>query len=102
MVEPDPRNSGNRNRKNRKITPANAEPKREKSNRGTEGCGHRNNSDKSEPRRDAEASEQHRGDIAAETGIDRMTKRKLPGKAHHDIPGLTGKSKVEHNDQNGQ
>src|SRR6516162_1546735 len=102
VVEADARKFGKGDRQNREINAGDAETKRQKSNRGAADSRHWNDSKESKPRCNTEASEQHRGNVAAEAGIDRVAERELPGKSHHDIPGLAGESEVEHDDQDGQ
>ena len=57
---------------------------------------------KSEPGRDAVAREQERSDIGAEPDIERVPERQLPGKAHHDVPGLPGIGEIENENEDGE
>src|SRR5262249_55712211 len=102
MIEADARKFGKSNRQDRKIDAGDAETKRETANHRAAGRCCRYGGEEAKPRGDAETSKQYRGNVAAETGIDRMTERKLPGKSHHDVPGLTGKGEIENDDQNRQ
>src|SRR5580704_7381835 len=102
MIEADPRELGERNGEDGEVHAGNAEAESQKADNGAARRTNRYGDEKSEPWSDAIAGEQHGRDIAADPGIDRMAERELPGKAHHDVPGLPGIGGIEDDDEDGQ
>ena len=94
MIEADARELGERDGEDGEVNAGDAEAKRQKADDGAARRANRYGDEKSEPWPDAVAGEQHGRHIAAEPGIDRMAERQLPGKAHHDVPGLSGVSEI--------
>ena len=58
--------------------------------------------EQAEPRPDAEMHVERRRRIGAEPDIERVAERQLPGKAHHDVPGLPGIGEIENEDEHGE
>src|SRR5579871_1350029 len=99
MIEADPRELGKSDSEDSKVDAGNAEPEGEEADDRAGERGDRRRDQKADPRRDPVASEQRRGDVSTETGIEGVAERKLAGEAHHDVPGLAGESEIEDNDQ---
>src|SRR5262249_36480419 len=84
----------------RKIDAGDAEAEAEPADHRAERRGDRGGGEDAEPRPDPELDPQQRAHIAAKPDVERMPERELAGKAHHQVPGLPDKGKVEHQDHN--
>src|SRR5579884_1480321 len=99
MIESDAGEFGDRDGEYCEVDAPHPETERKKADERTcEPC-NRRRKQKAEPRRHAEIDEQGRGHIRAKPDIECMPERELPGKAHHDVPGLPDISKIENQDE---
>src|SRR5580704_10859976 len=101
MVEADAGKFGKGDGENGEIDPGDAEAEGESADDRAARRGNRYRGEKPDPRSDAEAREQHCGDVSAEPGENRVAERQLAGEAHHDIPGLAGIGEIKNEDENG-
>ena len=102
MIETDASKLSECDGKDREIDAGDAEAKRQKSNDGATGGRNRDCREKADPGTDAEPGEQPGRDVGAEPRVNRMTERELPGKAHHDIPGLSSVGEIQNDDEYGE
>ncbi len=105
MIEADAGEFGKRDGEDREIDAADAEAKRRGNQLTAPPC--KAASDRTLPacRSTARCRNAHRAPparIGAEPDIERMAERQLPGKAHHDVPGLPDIGEVQNQDQDGQ
>ena len=102
IVEADAGELGEGDGQDGEINAGNAEAEGEIADDRAAGGGDRNGGEEAEPWADAEAGEQHRRDITGKPDIERMAERKLPGEAHHDVPGLPGIGEIQNEDEDGE
>src|SRR5271156_5392831 len=102
MIEADAREFGEGDGENGEIDAGNAEPESQKADDRPADHGNRYRRQNTEPWADIVTHEQSCRDVAAKPDIDRVPERELAGKAHHDVPGLTGIGEVENDDQDGE
>ena len=95
MVEADAREFGNRDGEDGEINPGDAEAKGEEADACAGKRGDRGRDRQAEPGADAEIDIERGRCIGAEPDIERVAERQLPGKAHHDVPGLPGIGEIK-------
>ena len=102
VVEADAGELGERDGQDREIDAGDAEAERQESDDRAARHRDRDRGQQADPRTDAVMHVERGGRIGAEPDIDRVAERQLPGKAHHDVPGLPRIGEIENEDQDGQ
>src|SRR5689334_2882607 len=102
MVEADAGEFGDRDGQDGEIDAADAKAERQITDEGAGGGRDRHRHGKADPRPDAEMHVERRRGIGPQADIERVAERQLPGKAHHDVPGLPGIGEVENKNKNGE
>src|SRR5262249_2828554 len=95
MVERDAGELGGRDGEQREVDALDPEAEAEPTDHGARGHRDRNGAEPAEPGAEAEEDPQKRRRIGAEPDIECVTERELPGKAHHQVPGLTHIGEIE-------
>src|SRR5271169_2432572 len=101
MIKADAGEFSESDSEDREINAGDAEAKGKKADHCAAGRRNWDGSEKAQPGRKPEPGKQSRRNVSTEADIERVTERQLSGKAHHDVPGLAGKSEIENDDKNG-
>src|SRR5262249_48695691 len=101
MVKANAGKLGKGNGEDGKIDAADAKAKGQEANDCTRRGRARHGDPKPQPWAHAEVHVEGRCSVGAKPDVERVTQRKLAGKAHHDVPGLPDIGKVENQDEHG-
>src|SRR6476646_8123421 len=102
MIESDAGKFGDGDCQDGEIDACNPKAERKKTDESA-GCRRNRNCDnETEPGRCAEVHEQCSRSVGAKPDVKRVAERKVSGKAHQDVPGLSGIGEIKHEDEHGQ